>query len=247
MHPRRFRKSRRYQTIPIRIEDTKPYVTTPVVLADGTQFTAKLLIDSGASHGLMLDPMTDDRIRVPERFVSSVIGRGLGGEITGKIGRVEELHLGNYVLEDAIVSFPDPNSYFDSLKLSNTDRNGAIGGESLSRFTVIFNFPKEEMYLKKNGSFRKPFHFNLSGITVKAKGAYLDVYEITAVRRESAAAKAGVQEGDIIVSVNGLAGSALSLNLINAMFNHRPGKKLSLVLERDGQRLKKEFRLEDQI
>src|SRR5687768_11264945 len=190
--PTRFRKKGKYQSIPIKIEDTKPYVTTSVVLADGTQLTAKLLVDSGASHGLMLEPTSDPRIQVPDSTVSSVIGRGLGGEITGKVGRIESIRLGTYEIEDAIANFPDPNSYFDSLKLGTTQRNGAIGGEVLSRFTVIFNFPKEEMYIKKNSSFKKKFHYNLSGLTIKAKGSRLNVFEVTEVRDRSVADDAGV-------------------------------------------------------
>jgi hypothetical protein len=247
MLPERFRVRRKYQAIPIRIEDTKPYLTTPVVLSDGTQLTAKLLMDSGASHGLMLDPGSDSRIKVPQHVVSSIIGRGLGGEITGKVGRIQTLHLGNVRLENLIANFPDPNSYFDSLKLGSTPRNGSIGGEVLSRFTVIFNFPKEEVYLKKNHSFKKAFHYNLSGITVKAKGSKLDVFEITGVRKESAADKAGIEEGDIILTINGLSANQIDLNVVNSLFNFRPGKKIHLVISRNGQRFKKDFKLEDQI
>jgi hypothetical protein len=233
--------------IPIRIEDTKPYLTTPVVLADGTQFTAKLLMDTGASHGLMLDPSTDTRIIVPSKRVSSIIGRGLGGEIMGKVGRINALHLGKYKLENAIANFPDPNSYFDSLKLGRTERNGSIGGEVLSRFKVVFNFSKEEIYLKKNRAFRKEFHYNLSGLTVKAKGAKLNVFEVTEVRKESASDKAGILKGDIITSINGISTNELNLNLINGYFNLRKGKRLSLILTRKGERIRTEFRLEDQI
>lgn len=247
MLPERFRQRRKFHAIPIRIEDTKPYVTTPIVLADGTQFTSKLLVDSGASHGLMLDPESDSRIHVPEHSVSSVIGRGLGGEIMGKVGRIKELHLGPFELKEAIANFPDPDSYFDSLKTGSVPRNGSIGGETLSRFTVVFNFPKEEMYLKKNRSFKKPFHYNLSGLTVKAKGSKLNVFEVTGVRRLSVADKAGVQEGDILVTINGLLCSSIDLNVVNALFNYRPGKKINLTIERNGQRLKKDFRLQDQI
>jgi hypothetical protein len=247
MLPERFKESRKYKAIPIRIEDTKPYITTPVVLADGTQLTAKLLMDSGASHGLMLDPASDERIDVPEKIVSSVIGRGLGGEITGKVGRIKELQLGTFHLENIIANFPDPNSYFDSLKAGSTPRNGTIGGETLSRFTVIFNFPKEEIYLKKNASFKKGFHYNLSGLTVKAKGSKLNVYEITEVRRESVADRAGVKEGDIILAINGLAANQITLNVVNALFNYKPHKKINLTIDRKGQRVKLDFRLEDQI
>lgn len=247
MLPQRFKIKRKFKAIPIRIEDTKPYITTPIVLADGTQLTAKLLMDSGASHGLMLDPLSDERIKVPERAVSSIIGRGLGGEIQGKVGRIQELQLGPFSLKNIIANFPDPNSYFDSLKAGGTPRNGAVGGESLSRFTVVFNFPKEEIYLKKNGAFKKGFHYNLSGITVKAKGAKLNVYEITEVRRESAADRAGVKAGDIITGINGLMANQMNLNYINGIFNLRPNKKINLTVDRKGQRIKTEFRLTDQI
>lgn len=245
--PTRFKKKGKYQSIPIKIEDTKPYVTTSVVLGDGTQLTAKLLVDSGASHGLMLEPTSDPRITVPDSTVSSIIGRGLGGEITGKVGRIRSLKLGTYEIDNVIANFPDPNSYFDSLKLGATARNGAIGGEVLSRFTVIFNFPKEEMYLKKNSSFKKKFHYNLSGLTIKAKGSRLNVFEITEVRRKSVADHAGILAGDLIVSVNGVSAKTLDLNTINGFFNHKPGKKIHLIVDRKGQPVRMSFQLADQI
>ena len=245
--PSRFKKKRKFQSIPIKIEDTKPYVTTSIVLADGTQLTAKLLVDSGASHGLMLEPTSDPRIQVPDSAVSSIIGRGLGGEITGKVGRIKSLKLGTYDIKNAIANFPDPNSYFDSLKLGATARNGAIGGEVLSRFTVIFNFPTEEIYLKKNSSFKKKFHYNLSGLTVKAKGSRLNVFEIMEVRQRSVADRAGLKAGDLIVSINGISAKTLELNSINGMINHRPGKKLNMVVDRKGQQIRLSFELADQI
>lgn len=247
MTPDRFKPGRKFEVLPIRIEDTKPYLTTPVVLADGTQFTAKLLMDTGASHGLMLDPATDNRITVPEKRISSTIGRGLGGQITGQIARIKAMHLGKYVLENPIANFPDPNSYFDSLKLGRTERNGSIGGEVLSRFKVVFNFSREQIYIRKNHSFKKSFHYNLSGLTVKAKGSKLNVFEITEVRKGSVGEKAGVLEGDILYTINGINVSELDLNLVNGFFNHRVGKKLNLVLSRKGERYKTEIRLEDQI
>lgn len=247
MQPENFRIRRRFQAVPIKIEDTKPYVTTSVVLADGTQLTAKLLVDSGASHGLMLDPASDVRIIVPPNTVSSVIGRGLGGEITGKVGRIQSLKLGTYDIRSVIANFPDPNSYFDSLKIGATKRNGAIGGEVLSRFTVIFDFPEEQIYLKKNSDFKKKFHYNLSGITLKAKGSRLNVFEVIEVRKQSVADIAGVMEGDLITAINGVSSNTLDLNSINGFFNLKPGKKIHLTVNRKGQPIKIDFALADQI
>jgi hypothetical protein len=247
MTPERFRHRKRFHKLPITIEDTKPYLRTPVVLADGTVLNAKLLVDSGASHGLMLEPSSDSAIHVPDSTVSSVIGRGLGGEITGKVGRIGALKLGPYSLDHALANFPDPNSYFDSLKIGMAERNGAIGGEVLSRFKIIFNFPGEEIYFKKNQSFKKKFHYNLSGVTVKAKGSRLNVFEITEVRSRSAADKAGIKQGDVILTINGVPTEMFELNHVNGYFNAKPGKRIRLILERNGQRIKREFRLQDQI
>jgi hypothetical protein len=247
MQPKKFRMKRKFQAVPIRIEDTKPYITTPIILQNGTQLTAKLLVDSGASHGLMLDQVSDDRIQVPDHYVSSVLGRGLGGEIRGKVGRIRTLQLGDFHIENPIVNFPDPNSYFDTLKTGTSPRNGSIGGEVLSRFTVIFNFPKELVYLKKNHAFKKAFHYNLSGLNLKAKGSRLNVYEVTAVREKSAAYNAGIQIGDIIVTVNGIPAASVELNVLNGLFNFKPGKKINVIIDRNGERMRKDFRLADQI
>ncbi|MCD9016310.1 aspartyl protease family protein [Parachryseolinea silvisoli] len=245
--PEYFRKPRKYQTLPMKIEDTKPYIITPVVLQDGTSFNAKLLMDSGASHGLLLDPTTDSRIQAPAHVISSVIGRGLGGEITGKVGRIRSIEIGSYKLMNAIANFPDPNSYTDTLKTGNIFRNGAVGGEIMSRFSIIFNFPKEEIYLRKNSSFKKGFHYNLSGLILKARGSQLNIFEISEVRKESAADKAGLLAGDVILSINGVMTQYLSLNHVNGFFNSKPRKKIRLEINRRGERMRKEFTLEDQI
>jgi hypothetical protein len=245
--PDRFKPRRKYHSVPMRVEDTKPYIIAPIVLNEEKSLSAKLLMDTGASHGLMLDPQSDDRIEVPTKTVSSVIGRGLGGAITGKVGRIESLEVADFQLDNVLVNFPDPNSYMDTLKSSNTFRNGSLGGEIMSRFTVVFDFPRERLYLKKNSSFKKPFYYNLSGINVKAIGARLDAFEVTDVRDESAGAVGGILPGDKILTINNIDTKQLHLNHINALLNSKPGKKVRLEIIRKGERLKKLIVLKDQI
>jgi len=243
----KFRPGKHFEALPIKIEDTKPYIHIPIVFQNGTQITAKLMVDSGASHGMLLEPESDVRIRAPENAVSSVIGIGIGGEIMGKVGRVSSVEIGKYKLMDVLSNFPDPNSYIDTLKLGTTLRNGAIGGEILSRFTVVFDFPKERIFLKKNGAYRKGFYYNLSGLTIKAKGSRLTVFEITDVRKASPGDTAGLQRGDVVSILNGYHSADLSLNIVNGILNSRPGKKIRLVIDRKGQKLKKELILANQL
>lgn len=245
--PESFHPRKNYQMLPITIQDTKPYLQVPVQMKDGVIVNAKLLVDSGASHGLVLDPSSNSQIEIPQKHVSSLIGRGLGGLITGQIARIKSLELGKYKIENVIVNFPDPNSYTDTLKASDVFRNGAVGGEILSRFTTIYNFPGEKIYLKKNSSFRKDFNFNMSGLTVKAKGSRLRKFEVTDVRKDSAADKADIKDGDELLSINGYPTSDLDLNSINGYFNTKPGKKIKLELLRNGVKLVKKLILESQI
>ena len=50
------------------------------------------------------------------------------------------------------------------------DRDGSIGGDILKRFTIIYDYPNNKISLKKNGQFKAPFHYNMSGLTLKHDG-----------------------------------------------------------------------------
>jgi hypothetical protein len=218
------------------------------MMNDSVTVKAKLLVDSGASHGLVLEPDSDPKLKVPPRHIKSIIGRGIGGIITGQIGRIKAIDIGDYTIPNVISNFPDPNSYMDTLKTGRAIfRNGSIGGEILSRFSVVFDFPKEKMYFKRNHDYKKKFYYNLSGLTLKAEGSSLRKYEITDVREQSVADLAGLQSGDIVLSVNNILATDLELNTINSYFNSKPGKKVVLEIERAGKRIKKVFHLENQI
>jgi len=243
--PQYFKPSRKFQKMNIRIEDTKPYLNTNVGL--GKKKELKLLVDTGASHSLMLDPGSDTDIKVPEKNIASILGRALGGEITGKIGRVKEIELGKYSLQNVITSFPDPHSYMDTLRSTTVTRNGSIGGEILSRFTVIFNYAGDKMYVRKNASFKKEFQNNLSGITLKAKGARLKTFEVIEVREKSVSERVEIKKGDLIINLNGSPIESYSLNEINGVLNSKPGKKVTLLLDRSGEKLRKTITLEEEI
>jgi len=248
MTPGKFRAGRKFSAIPIRIQDTKPYLLAPISIDEGHALNAKLLVDTGASHGLMLEPESDSRIRLPEKTVRGTIGRGLGGPISGQIGRIESIELGGRILRNVLVNFPDSDSYFaDSLFLERVDRNGTLGGEILSRFHVIFNFPQEKIFLKPNSEFNKDFYFNLSGVSVRAIGSSLTAFEVAEVRPASSGERAGVLPGDKLVAINNIPTMEMKLHQINALFNSKPGRKLKLEINRGGEKKIIELLLESPI
>jgi predicted aspartyl protease len=245
--PEKFKKRRRFNELPMLVEDTKPFILTPLTISGDNALTAKLLIDTGASHGLLLEPSSDERICVPEKNLSSIIGRGIGGDIKGRVGRIELLKLGHFNLDNILVSFPDPNSYTDTLKAALTFRHGTIGGDVLSRFTTIYNYPQGLIYLKRNSDFKKKFYFNLSGLGIQAKGSQLSTFEIIEVRKDSPGDKIGIQTGDELISINGIPCREMRLNEVNAMLNTKPGKKIRVSILRKKVRYDLTFTLENQI
>lgn len=245
--PEKFKKKRKFIAVPISIEDTKPYITADVTQRNGKKSSMKLMIDTGASHGLLLEPNSDASVVVPEKTIASNIGRGLGGELTGKIARVNKMTFGGFEFNEMIATYPDPNAYMDSMKLGMTFRHGTLGGEVLSRFTTIFDYANEKLYLKKNAAYRKNFEYNMSGLVIKATGSRLRKFKIEKVREGSSAQKAGIQSGDFVLSVNNNSAGSLSLQHVMGMFNAKANKTLRVELERDGKRIFKKFRLERQI
>ena len=57
--------------LPMHVEDTKPYIQASVQMSNGVVVPAKLLVDSGASHGLVLDPSSNKEIFIPEKRAKS--------------------------------------------------------------------------------------------------------------------------------------------------------------------------------
>lgn len=70
------------------------------------------------------------------------------------------------------------------------------------------------------------------------------IFEIYSVRKDSPAQKAGLQVGDIILSINRRASQHLSIEKIAEIFHSQEGKMIKMKVERAGENLDFEFQLE---
>ena len=243
--PRKFKPPKHWDVLPLMVEDTKPYVWATVCTHDTTHVRVKLMIDTGASHSVLLKENPVHGLSAPEKYIHAEIGRGLGGPITGKLARIKSLTLGDYTFHNVVASFPDLINYPDTV--ADSERNGTLGGEILSRFNVIFDYRHGKLYLRKNHNFRKSFGYNMSGLTIVASGRELDSYKVSFVRKDSPAGKAGIRPGDVVISVNGYDDEDLNMNVMYKIFNYMPNKSVHMVVERNGEYLRMDFVLEDVI
>ncbi len=240
------KKLKRFSKIPITVESKKPYIKTTIALDKSSKkVEAKLLIDSGASHSLSLYSSGDDQIEVPDKSIPSILGYGLSGAIYGRLGRVSSLEINDFSLKNPVSFFPDSSSI--SLALDVANRKGSLGSEVLKRFHVCFDYSQWNLYLKPNSSYSKPFNYNLSGIEVVTPYPGLPIYEISDIHKNSPSEKAGLLKGDQILSINFKNAAKYKLNDIIELFNSKPGRKINIIIVREGEKLTKKFTLSKPI
>lgn len=242
----RLPRHRKWFTIPISIENEKPYTTLSFKNTEDDDYSdLKLLLDTGASNSLSFYDPTSDDIVLPKNTISTLLGIGLSGNVSGELGRVKKIRFGPFEFEEPVVAFPDSLSVRRAFGFD--DRNGSIGGDLLRRFKVIFNYHEGLLYLRKNRNYNEDFTYNVSGIEVTTPLPNLPYYEISFLRDNSPAKKAGLQEGDIIRRINGKKAEELSLNDLLNIFQNKEGHRVRMTVDRDTISVSLRFDLKDEL
>jgi hypothetical protein len=228
---------------PLTVESNKPYIHAITHFNSADSANMLLLLDTGAGLSLLLHTDSHEDIKLPERLLSLNIGTGLGGHIRGYVGRVAQLNVFDASMPNVVTNFQELGETV--INGDNFKRNGIIGNRILSRFTIIIDYPGEILYLKPRRTIKKEIDFDKSGISLAASGAMLNHYYVVDVIQDSPAARVGIRNGDRIVRCNGLPSSFYSMEALLNKFRSKAGKRIKLTIERDGEKIKKEFSLED--
>jgi hypothetical protein len=163
----RRRIKRKYSKVAISIERGKPYINTTVVI-DSVKTPAKLLVDVGNSDAIWLFENSVKNVVIPEKNFEDYLGRGFSGDVMGKRARVSEFKISDFVFNKPIAAFPDSTSLRHVKMVS--DRLGSVGGEILKRFSIVFDYTNESIFLRRNKRFSDPFLYNRSGIEIRHSG-----------------------------------------------------------------------------
>ncbi|WP_158825794.1 aspartyl protease family protein [Mucilaginibacter lacusdianchii] len=210
----------------LNVEDRKPYLTTAVTLADGQRIEQKIIVDLGAGHSLSLE-----RARPSSCFqsIEANLGFGLTGPVTGSMSRIDAIELGNYRLNNVITAFPD------SCKANSliVKRDGNLGMDVLKRFTLIFDYTNNALYLKRNSHFKEPFEHDMSGLEYYAAGNNLKRIIISRVEPGSAGAAIGLVKDDEITAVNFKPINQMSIVDLDNLFKSRNDRNIIIEVMHD--------------
>lgn len=238
-----YRIRRKSSIVDLNIKNNKPYVPVVVNTFEPEKSdTIELLLDLGATNALFLNR---NYIELVDNTIPSFLGKGISGNLMGDIGRLKNIELDDFVIEEPLVAFPQEEFLsFSNVRLS---WNGILGGSVLKRFHLIVDYPSEKIIMKKNRNFGKPFKINLSGIELIAEGVGLNEFTVKHVRPDSPADESGILEGDRILRINGQETMNYTLDQVVGMLNQSPGSRLEIRILREKNMITKRFSLRQDL
>jgi hypothetical protein len=203
----------------------------------------KFQIDTGSRSALTLDApfVTANHIGAHAgKTVEAVDGWGVGGPSRSRVMRGGALKIGTVDAgSDTIVGMGlDTGGAFADPSIS-----GNIGGGTLKRFVVTFDYGNNTMYLKPTtGPVTDIDAYDRAGTWFNIDG---DRYKVISVTKGGPADHAGLKEGDIITAVDGKSPTMLDLpTLRQRLRDATPGTVVAFTLK-NGHELR--IKLRDQI
>jgi hypothetical protein len=168
----------------------------PVTLQhpDGLEFEMTVLMDLGYNSQLQIVTGGDPGFPMPENTLVTRVDRGAGVEVF-HLGRLPSVTIGGYQVRDVLVSLlPEDHN-------TRVFSDVMLGLNLLSRFNVVYDYPRQRMFLEPNSRFELPFEYNMSGFGARPReGGALEIIE---VYPDSPAQEAGLAAGDLVSEING--------------------------------------------
>lgn len=243
--PGTYQVKSRWKEIPIEFTRSKPYVMARIKMEESKETALKMLIDMGASYAASLYTFAHKEISFPDKTIDAFLGKGLNGDINGKVGRAEYIVLGGHRFDNPIISFPDSGSASRVTDLPG--HHGSIGSDVLTRFHVVFDYPSAKVYLRPNRYARRTFSYNLSGLELAAPLPGMRVYVVDRVWDHSPAMYAGLEKGDLLEKINGDDVHTMPMHRIMELLNSKPGRRVWITIMRDARPVNLKIILKDMI
>ena len=205
--------------------------TVPQVNAVVDGLPGQFIVDTGNRNALVLYTPFVDHNGLRAKYapkVAGVAGYGIGGPTTAQLTRVASVQIGGVDIANVLTGLSQDTSG----ALADPFISGNVGGGLLGRFTVTLDYRNRLMYLEKNADFNTGPTGDRSGLVLVAGRAGI---RAIGVLSNTPASEAGIQTGDIIVTVNGTPAGDVGLLVIRALMHGPPGTLVKLQVSTGSQ------------
>ncbi len=228
------------EVLPVTIAGSLPIVSGKVLLAGRKPIPGRFKLDTGSLDTLGFHGGFLAAHRLPEagRPRQEEPGLAAGGGTRGVRFRVDGFRLGSRILKDLPVAGTLESKGFES----RSDA-GTIGAGVLGRFRLILDYARKRVILEPNSRFADPFPCDMSGAWVTAGGPEWQDFRVHRVLPGTPAAEAGLQEGDVILSVDGRLAETLTLARVRELLQGPEGQARQLRLRRGDRELAVDLKL----
>ncbi len=214
-----FRYAGTGESVPIEfVNVTHPVVRARVTPMNGQPLEGTFILDIGASGALALhSPFVRQQKLLDAGLptIRAIGGAGAGGRVTGRMGRVQALQIGRFVLREPITMFAqDAGGAF-----ANAGLAGNIGAQIAMRFRTYLDYGRKRIILEPSPMFDTPFDRAFSGLALRALGDDFRTFRVIDVLEDSPASDAGVQVGDILTSIDETPAAGLTMFRISELFD----------------------------
>ena len=216
------------ETIPTNLNSGgHPIISADVTVAGRPPLKAKFVIDVGSGGSLVLHrPFVEQEglLEPGPKTIKSLGGGGAGGKVTGRSGRITELRIGTFKIENPLTLF----SQDQAGAFASSEIQGNIGQQILSKFKVLLDYSRGRIILEANASLRDPIAPVAIGARLVGEGTDYRTFRVEELLEDSPASEAGLQKDDIILSVDQRATSELTLSKLIETLEKPVPHKLSV-------------------
>ncbi|HST51351.1 MAG TPA: aspartyl protease family protein [Pyrinomonadaceae bacterium] len=234
--PKVFNLAKEPDAIPMEGRNGWPYVEAELSINGQDKITDKFMLDTGSNRIFHVNRPFAEAHKILEMLpggsTAEGVGEGIGGRVKFTEARIHSIRIGKYTMSRPVVSISQDTEGFGAGPAA-----GVVGGEMLRRFTLVLDYSTSRMLLRPNAYFSEPYEVDMSGLELVTKPDDFKAIMIKSVLANYPAAKAGLREGDEIVSIDGRPASEYNLDILTKMFK-RDGKVYLLTVRR-GSRLMK--------
>ncbi|SHI79459.1 aspartyl protease family protein [Aquimarina spongiae] len=196
-----------YQELPLQFKRGPiPQIEVDFVLKDGSTESGSFLFDSGANLTVAFNTPFAKKNNIKSRTGKTITAkaRGLTKTSMFTIGAAQKLSIANNDFLDLPIDISETKTGVSG----SSAYDGILGAKIINRFNMILDYQDKIWYFKPNVTFKKPFYFPMSGISIKLVG---DQILVGHVIENSEAYRLGIREGDELLAINEYTGKDLSV------------------------------------